>query len=230
MRSSEVADELYNDTMTMMQQNNLRTNRPQGRNKKRKMDDHFVFTTTTGRRDEISDGNAMRTKLYYPTLDRMISEMKSRFSPQCDDVMLGIDACNPSSESFLDIDQLRKLSSHYNMELFDPEVTVAKNFIKAMQLNDEKKFSMEKVYGLLDSIAFPTLKKVIQVALTVPVTSCKCERCFSCLRRVKTWLRANTTQDRLDYLGVLSIERSTYTACTDQELVKAFNDLKTRRA
>ena len=88
---------------------------------------------------------------------------------------------------------------------------------------------MQKVYQLLEEDAFPSLKKVFQIALTVPVTSCTCERCFSCLRRVKTWLRTKMTQDRLDDLAVLAIERDTYDECSDDDLVNSFITMKKRR-
>ena len=45
------------------------------------------------------------------------------------------------------------------------------------------------VHNLLDSDMFPSLKATIQVALTVPVSSCSCERSFSPLRRLHSWLR-----------------------------------------
>ena len=191
--------------------------------------DDFVIYTTTGRRKEIGGADSMRRMLYYPTVDRMLSEMKSRFSPQNEAVMMGINACNPSSDTFLELKPLRKLATHYSMELFEAEVAVGKNLIRALQMKETKKFTMEKVYGLLDSTTFPTLKKIFQVSLTVPVTSCSCERSFSCLRRVKTWLRSKMTHDRLDHLSVLAIETSTYTSCTDKELVSAFNSKKPRR-
>ena len=191
--------------------------------------DDYLCETSTGRRDEISDCDSMRTKLYYPTIDRMISEMDARFSPKSECVYLGIHACNPSSTTFLEVKDLRKLATHYELEFFEPEVPVAKKVIEALQLKSQSKFNMEKVYGLLDQDVFPTLKKIFQAALTVPVTSCNCERSISCLRRVKTWLRTKMTQERLDHLSVLAIERDTYTACTDEELVAAFDSMKGRR-
>ena len=82
------------------------------------MDDYLV-DTTTGQREEMFGSDAMRVNLFYPTIDRMIREMTARFSPQCENVMLGIDACNPSSETFLDISDLRRIATHCNMELFE---------------------------------------------------------------------------------------------------------------
>ena len=45
---------------------------------------------------------------------------------------------------------------------------------------------------------FPQLVKLMQLLLIVPATSASAERSFSCLRRVKTWLRSTRTQDRLN--------------------------------
>ena len=114
--------------------------------------------------------------------------------------------------------------------MYELEVLVAHNFDKSLQTIQEKTFTMEQVHRLLDREAFPRrLKTLFQVALTIPVTSCSCERSFSCLPRVKTWLRTRMTQERLDDLAVLAIERGTYTKCTDDEMVTAFNCMKNRR-
>ena len=112
------------------------------------------------------DSDSMRVNLFYPTIDRMLAEMNERFSPQSESVMLGINACNPPAATFLNINDLKKLSSHYSMELFEPEVAVAKNYLQAQQLKSEKKLTMEKAYTLLDP--FPTLKKIFQLALNCP--------------------------------------------------------------
>lgn len=220
MRCSDTADEIYAEALELMKENDITLPNPESKRtvKKRRMDDFICIST-----------EMMRTRLYYPVIDRMITEMRARFSPQNEGVLLGINSCNPSSDSFMEPKNLKKLSNHYNLELFEPEVPVAKNLINALQLKAEKKFTMERVYALIDEQAFPTLKKVFQVALTIPVTSCSCERSFSCMRRVKTWLRTKMTQDRLDSLSVLAIERDCYTSCTEEELVASFNSMKRRR-
>ena len=229
MRSTKTADEIYEQMEAMLKENDLEITRALPKRNKRKKLDDFYLTTSTGQRDDISDSESMRTQLFYPAIDRMIAEMRERFSPQCENVMLGINACNPAMESFMNLDDLKRLATHYKLDISESEIAVAKNFIKAVQLTSEKKFTMEKVYSILDPLAFPCLKKLFQVALTVPVTSCTCERSFSCLRRVKTWLWTRMTQDRLDHLAVLGIESDTYMSCSDDDLVSAFINLKQRR-
>ena len=88
---------------------------------------------------------------------------------------------------------------------------MVKTFINALQKKEDRKFTMEELYGRLDALMFPTLHELIQIALTIPVTSCCCERSFSTLRRLKIWLRNRCSNERLDDLAVLSIEKDTYT-------------------
>ena len=56
---------------------------------------------------------------------------------------------------------------------------------------------MIAVHNLLDSDMFPSLKAINQVGFTVPVSSCSCERSFSALRRLHSWLRKTMGQTRL---------------------------------
>ena len=74
---------------------------------------------------------------------------------------------------------LERFAAHYDLPIQEQEIYVAKNFVKAVQLKEGNSITMEKLYKLLPEMMFPTLKKVIQVGLTIPVTSCSCERSFS---------------------------------------------------
>ena len=55
--------------------------------------------------------------------------------------------------------------------------------------------------------AFSLLSKLVQAALTVPVSSASAERSFSALKRIKTYLRSTMNEDRLSHLAIISIER-----------------------
>ncbi len=54
---------------------------------------------------------------------------------------------------------------------------------------------------------FPEVTKVMNLLAVVPATSATAERSFSCLRRLKTWLRSTMTQSRLNHLAVLHAYR-----------------------
>lgn len=62
---------------------------------------------------------------------------------------------------------------------------VASNHLRRKREADEIE-DMLTVYNLLDVDMFPSLKAVFQVALTIPVSRCSCERSFSTLRRLHT--------------------------------------------
>ena len=47
---------------------------------------------------------------------------------------------------------------------------------------------------------------IITVAVVLPVSTASCERSFSFLRQIKTYVRNSMADERLSYLAVLSIE------------------------
>ena len=56
--------------------------------------------------------------------------------------------------------------------------------------------------------SFPNIYAALRLLATIPVTSCKCERAISVLRRVKTYLRNTMHKDRLNALTLMSIHRN----------------------
>ena len=67
---------------------------------------------------------------------------------------------------------------------------------------------------------------------TVPMTSCEAERCFSTLKRVKTFLRNAMSEDRLCAFAMLSIEKNLVRDSIDfnQNVINMFAHVKNRRA
>ena len=56
-------------------------------------------------------------------------------------------------------------------------------------------------------MAVPALLEIATIAITIPVGTAGCERVFSVMRRVKTWLRCQTTDDRLSDLAIVAVHR-----------------------
>ena len=73
------------------------------------------------------------------------------------------------------------------------------------------KAEMETVDVLLDltplRAVFPTLLKAIQIAPIIAVSTSECERSFSALKRIKTYLRSTMTEKRLTDLAIFVIEK-----------------------
>ena len=141
--------------------------------------------------------------------------------------MDGIQACHPASKSFIGLHSLEKLATHYHIQLVPEEVLVAKSFLS--REDQDSIPDILSVFKLLDSMMFPSLRAILQVALTIPVSSCSCERSFSALRRLHTWLRSTMGQERLNELAVLSIERVLVGDINEDEVIDEFARLKSRR-
>jgi len=81
------------------------------------------------------------------------------------------------------------------------EMTVLKNMIKGVP---RYLFIKEKI----SKDAFQNLFKIIQLAITLPVSSATCERSFSAKRRINYYLRSTImSQERFSKLAILNIER-----------------------
>ena len=54
---------------------------------------------------------------------------------------------------------------------------------------------------------FSEVEQLVRLMLLCPVSSCEAERSFSCLRRLKTWLRSTMTQQRLNFIIVCHVNQ-----------------------
>lgn len=74
--------------------------------------------------------------------------------------------------------------------------------------------------------------KLLKLILTIPMTSAEAERCFSTLKRIKTFLRNSMTQERLSALAMLSIEKNLVMDIPDfnQRVIDKFASMNNRRA
>lgn len=54
---------------------------------------------------------------------------------------------------------------------------------------------------------YPNIVEILKVFLTMLVGSIACERSFSALRRLCTWLRNRCSQDRLNGLAMLHVHK-----------------------
>ena len=122
---------------------------------------------------------------------------------------------------FLDVDFLTPLIEAYNL---------SKDSLSAECLIAKRTLSGKDVCSISDvlkeiiplTIAFPTVTKVLQIALTIVVTTAECERSFSCLKCTKSYLRSSMSEQRLIDLAVLSIEQKLSKDLSLDEVVNKF--------
>ena len=69
--------------------------------------------------------------------------------------------------------------------------------------------SCAKAIKVCEKDTFPNLHVLLQLACTIPVTSCECERSASTLRTLHTYMRASMGQSRLSSLALIYIYTTT---------------------
>ena len=70
--------------------------------------------------------------------------------------------------------------------------------------------------------AFPTWLRILQIALTICVSSASCERSFSALKWIKTYLRSTMQEKRLVNLALLSVEQEISRALNLEDVIDKF--------
>ena len=76
---------------------------------------------------------------------------------------------------------------------------------------------------------FPNLWVALRVAATAPVTVASAERSFSKLKLIKNYLRSTMTQDRLNGLAMMSINRDVSRELSYDDIINDFAAKKSRR-
>ena len=77
---------------------------------------------------------------------------------------------------------------------------------------------------------FPNLQTALQILLTMPVSVASCERSFSKLKIIKTYLRSTMAQERLGNLAILSIEKEVFNSVDFDHIIDQFAEKKSRKA
>ena len=79
---------------------------------------------------------------------------------------------------------------------------------------------------------FSETVSLLNILITTPMTTAEAERCFSTLKRIKTFLRNSMGQERLNALAMLSMERELVLNMRDfnEKVIYRFAALKERLA
>ena len=98
-------------------------------------------------------------------------------------------------------------------------------------MEEERKPSLTDLYCALlqEQKCFPNLSRIIEIALTIPLTLASAERSFSKLKIIKNRLRSTMMQDQLDSLMLMSVESDICQKLNIKELVKCVSDAAPRR-
>jgi len=180
-----------------------------------------VITSTTGtnRIDAIysTPEEFWRSYSYYEVLDTIIKELNNRFSSESLSMANAID-------HFLKLNTIDSdpFIHHYqtllniDSSLLKAEMIVAKNCLS------KETWELDELIKVANNSVLPNLWKMLKVALILPVTTATCERSFSSMRRIKTWLRSSMEQHRFDSLALLSIEKDILKDINKEKMLDEF--------
>ncbi|XP_072037479.1 52 kDa repressor of the inhibitor of the protein kinase-like [Amphiura filiformis] len=146
-----------------------------------------------------------------PFLDHIISELDAQFSglSQTSTRLLGLVPSVACGEFPVDITEAAK---QYEEDLPSPELLEQEltrwRLEFADQSEEERPSSCAQAIHKCDKDEFPNIFTLLQIACTLPVTSCECERNASTLRRLNTWMRASMAEERLASLALIHIHYS----------------------
>jgi len=99
---------------------------------------------------------------------------------------------------------------------------------KQQPINERPCTALES-YMQCDEDMFPTIRTLMQVLATLPVSVASAERSFSTLRRVKTWLRSRMTEDRLSALCLINVYNNVDVINEIDHIIDIFANSKNRR-
>ena len=177
-----------------------------------------------------------RKNLGIPLLDGIISQLEERFSDvsRRASKLLYLVPSMLIREDF-EMSCLDNAIDQYqddipNPDLIRMEITSWRHKFQNVPA-DEVPTTIAGAMKVIDADYFPNLFILLTLVATFPITSCECERSFSTLRRLKTWLRTwLRTSMETGRLGALALMNAHYDHCVDyNEVADLFFQLYPRK-
>ncbi|CAI6366083.1 unnamed protein product [Macrosiphum euphorbiae] len=169
----------------------------------------------------------MRITVYNVTLDQMINGIDLRFSQETLNMIKSIANVLELNVDDNDITILTK-TFHLEAEMLKSEISLLQhtdNVPKSTIKNCDTWIKWLTEFNSGRETIFNNIFKMLKIFITIPVTSCSCERAFSKLSLIKTKLRSTMHQDRLDGLLTMSIEQKLAYNLNIDDIIEQFKIL-----
>ena len=87
--------------------------------------------------------------------------------------------------------------------------------------------SIDATLEQIDKDAYVNIYTILQILITIPISSASCERSISTLRNLETYLRSTMVQDRLNGLALMHAHREMELDL--EQIIDLFANLHPRR-
>lgn len=161
-----------------------------------------------------------RVSIFIPFIDNFLDQMKNRFLEH-QTILKSFNCLLPkpgvkvvTKEIQLEFKEILNLyadilidcsHSFFNDEMCFGELDLWYQSCHYQETEKNYKRSAIDKYYQCESQMYPIVSKLLQILITLPVTTASGERTFSTLRRLKTYLRNTTGQPRLNRMATLNI-------------------------
>lgn len=174
------------------------------------------------------------------TIDRLIMEMSERFTRLFDiDEKFGWlldvnELCYGSQTDDFLREKCDKLAEVYNTDINGKELRAEIADCQMLLTRSEDKITkpvelLKFIIEFGDENVFPNLQIALKILLTIAVSIASCERSFSKLKLIKTYLRSTMSQSRVSDLAILSVEREQTEKTDFNKVIDKFASVKARK-
>lgn len=154
--------------------------------------------------------------IFFTLLDTTITQLQARFHQE------SMECCSELGNALLTGATNRATDAY-------PELPSAQLALEISMFRRAYKYSsIDEAVTLFRSLStecrqlFPHVEQLLRLLLVLPVSSASSERSFSSLRRLKTWLRATMTQQRLNHIAVLHTHQEELDALDTSSILSEF--------
>lgn len=187
----------------------------------------------------LTGRDSLKIKTFLPIMDSFVCEFKKRkkaYDEFQDRFYFLTKLCDKKTDTE---EELRKNATKlYQVYMNDLDADFVEECIHfqkhcALGIDHPSEKSLEGISNFLRKNSlhevYPNLDIAIRICLCIPATNCAGERSFSCLRRVKNYLRTNISESRLNSLSLLCIEANTTQTLSYEDIINEFVIKKSRR-
>ena len=158
--------------------------------------------------------------IWYPYLTSKITHLKERFSKQSRSTLSLFKLLNSVS---IDSNVFKEVYTLYKITLNCTEDELLQELKLYMILRKSNTDSLNLLQQLehLPPL-FINLKIILQIAVTLPITTCSAERSFSAMKILKSSTRSTMTDETLIFLALMYIHKDI--AIEEEEIVTDFSN------
>lgn len=192
------------------------------------------FDESESDEEELTSSSALEKNVFWKIIDHLIAELNRR-NVIYDEVFRVFNVLHKFRD--LSAEETRSgatlLCEAYPLDISTDvveEILLFKEYASVAdraQLNINNMCAWIRGNNLVE--IFPNLDIALRIYKTMGVSNCSAERSFSCLKRVKSFLRSSMTERRLNDLAILTIESDLLEKVSSETVIKEFCDKKLRR-